>query len=185
MASAFPPKVTRYDLETPGYGWTVKPGETTPLVLVEEGRAAVDQAKLNESPNVILLYRLQLLRSMSDSNFVLAVLTLAYTGVNIVMLIFNYQDRNDDDCGDPKDVFVARCGSPVSEFIFHFIEFTATFVFSVIQAVALLYTPRSLNNVYDSPTTLKVVLFFAIVSSNHGRPAVKCSCPHVMLSGVT
>ena len=55
MASAFPPKVTRYDLETPGYGWTVKPGETTPLVLVEEGRAAVDQAKLNESPNVILL----------------------------------------------------------------------------------------------------------------------------------
>jgi hypothetical protein len=172
MTSAFPPspfRNKREDISTPGYGWTVKPGETTPLVMLEEGNAALYPrrlAKLNESPNVILLFRLQLLRNMSDTNFLLAVLTLAYIGVNVVMTIFNNLDRNDENCGDPPSVFVARCGSPVSDYVFHLIEFTATFMFSVLQAVALLYTPKSLMNVYDNPTALKIVLFFAIVSSD-------------------
>lgn len=80
---------------SPGYGWTVKQGETTPLVLLEEGYKVpsnvptkaselANLAKLNESPNVILLYRLQTLRTMSDTNFVLAIIALAYVGVNAV-----------------------------------------------------------------------------------------------------
>ena len=176
MASAFPPMSpprlkgnaaagfypVPQSIKEPGYGWTVKPGEITPLVLLEEGTGL---AKLNESPNVILLFRLQLLRTMSDTNFILAVLTLAYIGVNMVMITFNHLDHNDDECGDPGGVFVARCGSPVSTYVFHLIEFTATFCFSILQAVALLYTPKSMMNIYDNPHALKVVLFFAIVVS--------------------
>jgi hypothetical protein len=92
----------------PGYGWTVKQGETTPLVLLEEGlgltskdpeesNEVISLAKLNESPNVILLYRLQTLRTMSDTNFVLAIVALAYVGVNAVLwlvLIIGYQLAN-------------------------------------------------------------------------------------------
>ena len=102
---------------------------------------------------------------MSDSNFVLAILSLAYVGVNICMSVFNYLDRNDDPCGDPEDVYTARCGSPISTFEFHAIEFTATFFFAVLQAFALLYTPKSLLNIFESPIVLKAVLFFAIVVS--------------------
>jgi hypothetical protein len=102
---------------------------------------------------------------MSDQNFSLAVLTLIYVGINIVMLPLNYMCNNDADCGDPDDVSLARCGSPVSALLFHQIEFTGTFLFAIIQAFALLYTPKSLVNIYDNPVTLKLVLFFAIVVS--------------------
>jgi hypothetical protein len=153
-------------LQTPGFGWT-RISENDPLFLAETGQLPEGPplAKLNESPNVILLYRLQSLRTMSDQNFGLAVMTLIYVGINIVLLFLNYLINDDANCGDPDDVRVARCGSPVSALVFHLIEFTGTFLFAVIQAFALLYTPKSLLNIYDNPVTLKLVLFFAIVVS--------------------
>mmetsp|Transcript_15376 Transcript_15376/g.30833 ORF Transcript_15376/g.30833 Transcript_15376/m.30833 type:complete len:446 (+) Transcript_15376:46-1383(+) len=154
-------------LRIPGFGWT-QISENDPLAIAEAGlqeRRVSLPAKLNESPNVILLYRLQSLRTMSDTNFFLAVLTLIYVGINTVMIVLNYLDNENGDCSDPDDVRIARCGSPVSPYTFHMIEFTATFIFAVIQAFALLYTPKSLLNIYDNPFTLKLVLFFAIVVS--------------------
>ena len=151
-------------LSDPGFGWVVKPGEATPIVLLEQ-RGKPE--KLNESPNVILHFRLQLLRTMSDNNYLLAILTLAYIGVNMVMVILNFMNNNDDDCGDPGfgDVYIARCGSPVSDYVFHMTEFAATFGFAVIQAASLLYTPKTMSNIYANPATLKLVLFFNIVFS--------------------
>jgi len=102
------------------------------------------------------------------------------------MLILNYLDHSDEECGDPHDIYIVQCGSPVSAYVFHLIEvycaeislrkgllncfsalcsgqFTATFMFSVVQAFTLLYTPKSLLEIYDNPIVLKLVLFFAIV----------------------
>jgi hypothetical protein len=158
-------------IETPGYGWAAKSNvELIPLFppLETAGTTTTQNfglAKLNESPNVILLYRLQTLRTMSDTNFMLGVITLAYVAVNIVLLGLNYMNKNDDDCGDPDDVTLARCGSPVSDYIFHRIEFSATFMFSVLQAFALLYTPKTQLTIYNNPVVLKLVLFFAIVGT--------------------
>ena len=88
-----------------------------------------------------------------------------YAGMNMVLLAFNYLGKNDDDCGDKESVFIARCRGPVSKSLFHRIEFTGTFVFCLLQAVSLLYTPKSLMNIYDNPAALKVVLVFAVVCS--------------------
>jgi len=51
---------------------TVQKGETTPLVLLEGGLSSKDSpwslmAKLNESPNVILLYRLQVVHQTKSN----------------------------------------------------------------------------------------------------------------------
>jgi len=102
---------------------------------------------------------------MSDSNFSLAILSLGYIGINVVLIFLNALNRNDDACEDPGSVYIARCGSPASDFLFHTLEFTGTFFFAVLQAFALLYTPKSLVKVYDNPLMLKCVLFFAIVVS--------------------
>ena len=170
------------DIENPGYGWTEEypaPKEVLPLNTALRTSNSIDQVRvtsadrsqspemmmrLNESPNVVLLYRLQALRSMSDSNFSLAILSLGYIGINVVLIFLNALNRNDDACEDPGSVYIARCGSPASDFLFHTLEFTGTFFFAVLQAFALLYTPKSLVKVYDNPLMLKCVLFFAIVS---------------------
>jgi len=161
-------------LRIPGYGWAhygsaavEEPVEQPriPLGTDEEVEKGLTLAKLNESPNVILLYRLETLRTMSAGNFYLAVLALTYFGVNVVMMLFNFLDKNDEDCGDVDDIHIARCGSPVSDYVFHVLEFTATFVFSLVQAIALLYTPKTQLMIYDRPLALKVVLFFAIAIS--------------------
>lgn len=151
------------DISKPGFGWTNNTrGELAPLFPVEDGKFAF--AKLNESPNVILLFRLQSLRNMSDTNFMLAVATLAYVGVNVTLLIFNFLDNNDGECGEPDNIYFPRCGSPISEFAFHILEFNSNFFFSIVQAFALLWTPKSLLNISDNPIALKFVLFFSIVS---------------------
>ena len=47
-------------------------------------------------------------------------------GVAIVTLnrpeVLNAMNNNDDDCGDEDSVYLARCGSPISDYAFHNIE---------------------------------------------------------------
>ena len=115
---------------------------------------------------MILLFRLETLRSSSSANFLLAVLALAYAALNIVMVALNRLNNNGADCGDPAgSVFEARCGSPTSVWTFHVVEFTATFLFSLVQASALLFAPRQAKTIYGDPGTLRLVLVFAVVVS--------------------
>eukprot|EP00614_Pseudopedinella_elastica_P022314 CAMPEP_0172628868 /NCGR_PEP_ID=MMETSP1068-20121228/164332_1 /TAXON_ID=35684 /ORGANISM="Pseudopedinella elastica, Strain CCMP716" /LENGTH=262 /DNA_ID=CAMNT_0013439229 /DNA_START=121 /DNA_END=909 /DNA_ORIENTATION=- len=70
-----------------------------------------------------------------------------------------------DDCDDPESMFVARCGSPVSIWEFHIIEFTATFIFSVAQACALLFNTSDFAGIYENPDVLRIVLVFSVAFS--------------------
>ena len=44
-------------------------------------------------------------------------------------------------------------------------QFWATFAFAVIEAIALVYSPKSVSNIYEKPLVLKTVLFFDIAAS--------------------
>ena len=120
---------------------------------------------INHSSNVLLLHRLNELTTQSCVNFTLAILSLVYIGVNIVCIPLNALNNNDDDCGEEDSVFIARCGSPVSDYVFHNVEFWATFAFAVVEAVALVYSPKSITNIYENPLVLKTVLFFDIAAA--------------------
>ena len=126
----------------------------------------------NRTSNVIALFRLQQLQHLASTNFFFAVLSLIYLGVNLALIVFNYLS---DDCtgrgiksqriksADQHSIFEAQCGSPISVFTFHTLEFTATFFFSVLQACALLY---SCNGARGAPSTtpgqLRFVMFFSV-----------------------
>ena len=45
----------------------------------------------------------------------------------------------------------------VSAYVFHLIEFWATFGFAIIEAYALLNTPKTLSNIYEVRTAARVV----------------------------
>ena len=120
---------------------------------------------LNTSSNVILHFRLHSLERMSTINFALAICSLVYLAINIVMIVFNWTANFDGDCDDPDSLYIQRCGSPISEYGFHMMEFWATFGFAIIEAYALLNTPKTLSTIYESPLQLKLILFFDIVAS--------------------
>lgn len=115
---------------------------------------------------MLLSFRLREFRKISNVNFVISIITLWYISVNICMLILNAMDHNDDDCDDQDSIYVARCGSPASTYVFHNLEFWATFIFAVVQSFAIVYTPKkSKSTVTVPPLVLKLVLFFDIVST--------------------
>ena len=86
---------------------------------------------LNTSSNVILHFRLHSLERMSTINFALAICSLVYLAINIVMIVFNWTANFDGDCDDPDSLYIQRCGSPISEYGFHMMEFWATFGFAI------------------------------------------------------
>ena len=129
--------------------------ESTPLSSSIKTKTP-ERAGLNESTNVILAYRMHEVKHLSAVNFVLALLTLVYVGVNIFLFVLNYMDKNDDPCGDPDDVRVARCGSPASDLVFHRVEFCSSFVYACVEAAALAYTPRAISSISRRPMLLRM-----------------------------
>ncbi|KAJ1453580.1 hypothetical protein M885DRAFT_275723 [Pelagophyceae sp. CCMP2097] len=150
----------------PGFGWSDRrePGSESLRLIDKEPR--VYNTKLNASTNVVLLFRLQELKGLGTVNYLLAILTLIYLGLNVVMLVVNYLHGDGNcDSAKTKTVYEPRCGSPVSDYAFHMTEFWATAIYAIVEAFALVYTPRALSSVYDRPLLLKVVVFFDIVAA--------------------
>ena len=114
------------------------------------------QHPLNQSNNVLLIYRLQNMRSVASLNFGLAIMCLTYCGINIALIFVNYLNAKAESNGSEQIV---------SDDIFHRLEFWATFGFALIECISLVATPKSLISIYKSPLTLKLVLFFNIVAS--------------------
>jgi len=117
---------------------------------VEQGK---QQRILNSSQNVLLIYRLNEMRSLERVNFTLAIACLVYCSINIALIIVNHV--NSQNPGDP----------PISEKAFHLLEFWATFCFAIVTTISLTATPKSILNIYNNPLTLRLVLFFNIVAS--------------------
>jgi hypothetical protein len=107
---------------------------------------------LNFSSNVLLVYRLQEMSKTADLSFQLAVVCLAYCALNVTLFFLNYYIH-----------FVREDVMP--ERAFHMMEFWATFMFSVVECITVVYTPRPLSRIYRNPLRLKIVLFFNIVAT--------------------
>ncbi|KAK1738232.1 hypothetical protein QTG54_010901 [Skeletonema marinoi] len=117
---------------------------------VEQGK---QQRILNSSQNVLLVYRLNEMRSLERVNFTLAIACLVYCSINIALIIVNHVNSQ-----NPED-------PPISEKAFHLLEFWATFCFAIVTTISLTATPKSILNIYNNPLTLRLVLFFNIVAS--------------------
>mmetsp|Transcript_22516 Transcript_22516/g.38514 ORF Transcript_22516/g.38514 Transcript_22516/m.38514 type:complete len:305 (-) Transcript_22516:765-1679(-) len=117
---------------------------------VEQGK---QQRILNSSQNILLVYRLNEMRSLERVNFTLAIACLVYCSINIALIIVNHVNSQ-----NPED-------PPISEKAFHLLEFWATFCFAIVTTISLTATPKSILNIYNNPLTLRLVLFFNIVAS--------------------
>ena len=120
----------------------------------EETELGQQQKILNSSQNVLLVYRLDEMRSLERVNFALAIACLVYCGINIALIIVNYVNSQNQE--DP----------PISEKAFHLLEFWATFCFAIVTCISLTSTPKSIMNIYNNPMTLRLILFFNIVASS-------------------
>ena len=125
---------------------------------------------VNFSTNTLLVFRLQDMRSLSNTNLCLAVLCLVYLGINVTLVCVNYiNDAYVQTHGGTED------GEPVDDTVYHLVEFWATFCFAVIECLALCVTPKSQYSINGSmdPLFLKMVMFVNIVAT---------SVPAVMIS---
>ena len=134
-----------------------KPQQRSPLPTTKS------DGQLNYSSNSLLVYRLNEMRSMEDTNFALALLCLTYCGMNMALIVINHVNSQEDD-------------PVVSEKTFHLLEFWATFVFAIVECISLTSTPKSLLTIYTNPIVLRLVLFFNIVASS--LPAILMTLNH-------
>lgn len=108
---------------------------------------------LNESQNILLLFRLEDFRRRSHINFWLALICLLCCGVNIGLLLLNYVLHNDPN------------PPAVSERTFHLTEFWTTFVYALIDAYALVTSPKTLQTICYNTLLLKILFFFNVVAA--------------------
>ena len=125
----------------------------------------LEDCELMFDQNVLILHKLRTLHSTSQFNEGLALLTLVYFGINVVCSVLNGLNNNDADCGDPRSLYIARCGSPTSDYAFHNIEFWATFVYALLQVLALTHSSKNLSTIASNTTLLKVGLFIEVVAT--------------------
>jgi len=132
--------------------------------LVNSDRHTSDNTELlplKESTNVLLLSRLAELKFMSFVNVSIAIATIVYIGVNITCIILNGYDNDD-----------WPVKGAVSKAFFHNLEFWATFIFSILEVFALVYSPKPLGAIYQNTLLLKLVIFVNIVISFLGAMLV-------------
>ena len=159
---------TRADAAVPdaaATGTTIAAAAAAAADATERHDCQLNSCKLRCETNVLVLHRLRKLETMSTANFLLAILSLLYIGINIVTLVLNGLNKNDDDCGDPDTVFEPRCGSPISDYAFHNLEFWATFVYALVQAFSLYHSPKNLNTILQNTLALKIGLFVEVIAA--------------------
>ena len=141
-------------------------GRYTPIRAVRSS----NNGGVNYSTNTLLVYRLQDMRSLSNTNLCLAVLCLIYLGVNVTLVCVNYINNKYVHEHGGSEV-----GEPVDDTVYHLVEFWATFCFAVVECIALAVTPKSQYSINGSmdPLFLRMVMFLNIVAT---------SVPAVMIS---
>lgn len=131
-------------------------GEETVLLQPSKTKAPFQQHPLNQSSNVLLVYRLEDMRSTITVNFLLAILCLMYCGINAVLIVVNYLNSH----AASEEEFA------VDDLTFHLLEFWATFIFALVECASLVSSPKSLVKIYNNPVILKLILFFNIVATS-------------------
>ena len=122
----------------------ISPNKKTPLKIPFE-----DVAPVNESHNVLLLYRLQQFNTKSYINFLLAIMCLVYVGINVACLVLNSMPSVLKE----------------NQVVFHRMEFWGTFMFSLVDVMSLMYSPKPLGRICDNPFALKLFIFLNVTAS--------------------
>jgi hypothetical protein len=110
-------------------------------------------SSLNASSNVLLLFRLADFQRRSQVNFWLALISLLCCGVFIVLIVLNYTLNN---ASEPPNV---------SDTTFHRIEFWTTFLYALVDAYALVNSPKTMISIWENPNALKILFFFNVVAA--------------------
>eukprot|EP00667_Euglena_gracilis_P025344 EG_transcript_29719 len=105
---------------------------------------------LGSSSNVLLLFQLGRIQSLSLINFLLSILCLVYFGIGIILFILN-----------STSVEIREA----SMYLFHTMEFWSTFAFSLVDVFAVMYSPRPLRNICDKPRLLKLLMSLNVTIS--------------------
>lgn len=127
--------------------------ESTPLKSNLKNLRKLDDCALNSSSNILLLFRLEDFQRRSKLSFWLALVSLLCCGVNIVLVCLNYTLNN-----VPNPPLV-------SDKTFHLTEFWSTFLYSLVEAYALVTSPKTMVTICNNTIFLKVLFFFNVVAA--------------------
>eukprot|EP00933_Yihiella_yeosuensis_P049901 TRINITY_DN4744_c0_g1_i1.p1 TRINITY_DN4744_c0_g1~~TRINITY_DN4744_c0_g1_i1.p1 ORF type:complete len:352 (-),score=38.03 TRINITY_DN4744_c0_g1_i1:280-1335(-) len=114
---------------------------------------------------VFIQDRLSRLSFLSRVNFYLSILCLVVVAGNVVTFILNGLSFTKirvagDDSSLKSMMDVYNLDLP-----FHLFEFWMTFVFAVLEILIIVFSPRSVSDIYSRPLILKIVIFFNVVSA--------------------
>ncbi|CAE8656623.1 unnamed protein product [Polarella glacialis] len=109
---------------------------------------------------VMILAQLTYFRTLSSVNLFLALGAVIYLAINIVCTVLNSYDH---DC-DLKD---QSCHAVTTPYVFHMLEFWATFFFNVLDVIALMYSPKQLQMIFWSPLLLKIITALMVSINLH------------------
>ena len=130
-------------------------GESAPLKPYHQ-ISNLRRRTINFSNNVLLAYRAEILKGISWSNFIAAILCLVYCGLNIALIYFNYMNSWMKSVGEEP---------PVNKYVFHLSEFWGTFGFSLVEVFAIMQTPKHIVATVNNPRILKILLFINVVAT--------------------
>ena len=118
-----------------------------PGVVRFESRVCEHCKPLRHETNVIVLHRLGLLQKLVGVNLALALASIAYFAVSLVLLVISlWPEEHVVDSG-----------------AFHLLDFGGAFVFSLIEVLTLLYSPERR---FSSPALLRCLMFFSVCSTS-------------------
>lgn len=107
---------------------------------------------LRQDTNVLVLQRLSDLSTLAAVNLLLAILCVLFLASSIVCFIFNSYDN---DCY-PCETAVVR------DEAFHRLEFSSTFAFTLVNTLALIYSPERR---FRNPLLLKGLVLVNVCAS--------------------
>lgn len=106
---------------------------------------------LRHETNVLVLARLNVLGRLADINLLLALSSILYFAVSVVLLIVTVCQMNATD-----GVHI------VDSEAFHMIDFGSNFVFSITEVLTLVYSPERR---FTAPILLRILMFFSVNST--------------------
>ncbi len=121
---------------------------------------------------VFLADRLQRLNFLSRTNYILSLLCLLVIGNNVVTLVLNVLNVQraplgpDDPVPGPDEPPPSVMDKSGLEKAFHCVEFWTAFSFSLIEVLVIVYSPRSVSDIYSkSPWMFKLIIVAQVVST--------------------
>jgi len=127
-----------------------KDSSAPPPVARFESKVCEHCQPLRHETNVLVLARLTALQKLADINLGLALASILYFAVSIVLLVVSINQM----VGPEQHL--------VDGGVYHLLDFGTVFLFSIVEVLTLLYSPERR---FTSPTLLRILMFFSVCST--------------------